>query len=194
MLFVFIALYLWMSFPLWKSSIVLIFLLPPALIVMPFALDLVQKEYPYIYSGFYALLTIFSNDNAMADGSIGPRAMDWIITWQRMWSDPVVLLFGNSPMRAFPEISYIENTATNVLFRFGVVGFCLYYIIFIWVSFKEDIDRPAVVAFIFALFVADCAGNFSESIKFMFLLAVTFGALLARSQALPTKGQVRLGC
>lgn len=140
-----------------------------------------QSEFPYIYYGFSTLLRLPFDGSALRDGSIGPRALDWMITWERMVSDPLIAMFGNSPMRGYREISYIENTATNVLFRFGIIGLICYYFNFIIVSLSENIDKATVISFIVSIIVADCAANFSESIKFMFCLAVLFGALFARS-------------
>jgi len=180
---VMMSIYIVIKSPTKKLILISSLVVAATLILWPALSHLLELEFPYMYSGFLALSRVFFDSSALEDGSVGPRAMDWIITWERMLSDPLVFLFGNSPMRGYREISYIENTSTNVLFRFGIAGIISYYYTFVSVCISEKIDRAAVISFICAVVVADCAANFSESIKFMFCLSILFGALLARSES-----------
>lgn len=164
-----------------RSLVNFLFFLLLLPIFLPLIVQLARTEYPYIFYGFSALFDLIAAGQT-TDGSIGPRFLDWVAAFESLNSSVRQLLIGSSPMRLFPEVSYIENTASNILFRWGLLGFLSYYGMFVaLICLVEQKQKKVFTALLLALFIADCTGNFSESIKFMMGLAIFFGAALNKT-------------
>lgn len=160
----------------WRSLVIVPVFSLLLLILLPLIMQLIRTEYPYIFYGFSALSNLIATGQT-TDGSIGPRFLDWVTAFESLNSSVRQLLVGSSSMRLFPEVSYNENTASNILFRWGLLGFVSYYGMFVAViCLVKKKQEKVFTALLLALFLADCTGNFSESIKFMMGLAILFGA------------------
>lgn len=160
------------------KSIVAIFSCVGAMLIIYWTqfVNFATTQFPYLYWGFYQVYVVLSTGTTN-DGSVGPRFQDWLIAINYKISD-LAYFIGNSPMRNFPELSYIESTMPNIIFRFGYLGLVVFYGMYILIGFLVSRrDRTYVIPFIIALTVADMTANFSESIKFLFLAGILFGAL-----------------
>lgn len=158
-----------------KRSLILLLSL---FIILPFALTYLQyfleDKFPYIYTGFNALLYAFTDPDHITNGSIGPRYNDWLVSINGLSDSYRAFFVGHSPLRVL-DISYIEITFPNVLYRFGFLGVFFYYGFYLSL-FKKV--HTAVFIGVLALLVGDLMANFTESIKLatvtMFLIGVTY--------------------
>jgi hypothetical protein len=175
LLFVFVAVS-WIVSSL--KSVVVIFSCMGAMIILFWTqfVHLATTYFPYLYWGFYQVYVVLTTGSTN-DGSVGPRFQDWLIGINYKISD-LAYFVGNSPMRNFPEISYIESTMPNIIFRFGYLGLVVFYGMYILIGFLVSRrDRTYVIPFLIAVTVADMTANFSESVKFLFLAGIVFGAM-----------------
>jgi len=139
--------------------------------------EFLQANLPYVYWGFFNLSRALVSGST-TDGSVGPRLEDWHIALTYRFHE-LSMFVGNSAMRAYGDLSYIESTFPNVLFRFGMLGLLFYYgswLVSCALTLKEY--RSFLFALCGAVFIADLTANFSESIKFMYLFAAVQGALI----------------
>lgn len=160
-----------------RNALVFASLLGAAFLLMwTHFVQLASTYFPYLYWGFYQVFVVLSTGSTK-DGSVGPRFQDWLYAINYKISN-LSYLIGNSPMRNFPDVSYIESTMPNILFRYGYIGLLVFYGMYVVVGLLVSRrDRIVIVPFICALMVADMTANFSESVKFLFLTAVLFGSL-----------------
>lgn len=133
---------------------------------------ILMNAVPYIYFGFVALFSLIKDTSNITDGSVGPRLEDWMITFRIAKDQTSAFLIGNSPMRYHPEVSYIENSMTNVLFRFGLLGLICYYWNFVRLIFSFLTKSPELVSLSVSIIISDMTANISESVKFMMLLSI----------------------
>ena len=125
----------------------------------------IMDYFPYIVNGFSDLIRMKTGNV-----SIGNRVDDWVNTVYRIGAYPYSLFIGNGPMRSSPEISYIEITIVNILFRFGLVGVFLYYSFL----FKMKSSRISFI-FILSIILGDFTSNMTETLKvFPLVLAVLY--------------------
>ena len=181
-LFVFVFLFSALCFHrLFFSVLFAIFFASTVYLAFDYLMDLAKEQVPYLYWGFHSLFELLKTGYT-TDGSIGPRFNDWVVAINYSFTD-LAYLIGNSPMRGYEkDLSYIESTVPNVLFRFGFLGLFYYYgAMFVSSCLVAKRHRRLVFAFFFSLVVADCTANFSESIKFMTLISIFLGALLQGS-------------
>ena len=134
--------------------------------------NILMNAVPLIYFGFVALFSLIKDTSNITDGSVGPRFEDWLITFRIARDQVSALLIGNSPMRYHPEVSYIENSMTNVLFRFGLLGLICYYWNFVRLIISFPTKSPELVSLSFSIIISDMTANISESVKFMMLLSI----------------------
>lgn len=147
----------------------------------------------YLYHGFKALLELSYTYNK----SILNRLEDIIIVKNMFMNtnNPLVFLIGFSPLRNYPEISYIEISILNIFFRFGILGILLYYMIFIFIPIYLFLKLKKIrykyghmydklkyiyglcVIFSISVFLGDFLVNASETIKFTQLYSFYIGIL-----------------
>lgn len=178
-----------MSIPLSKAGLILmcIVLIPIfkwyqhvlialfAFILTLFFWEALYLQFGYLITGFRALIEL----NLM-DGSIGPRFEDWILAISAIQSSASAFFFGVGPMR-FYEFSYIEITSANILYRFGVVGWILYYAPLIKGCFlARELKATYLGYFLIGVFIVDHAANFSESVKLFPILYFLYGLLIVK--------------
>jgi len=164
----------------------LIFFILALLLVFYFILTV-----DYLYHGFKALLELSYTYNK----SILHRLEDIIIVKNMFMNtnNPLVFLIGFSPLRNYPEISYIEISILNIFFRFGILGILLYYMIFIFIPIYLFLKLKKIryncmydklkyiyglcVIFSISVFLGDFVVTASETIKFTQLYSFYIGIL-----------------
>ncbi|MCD6528175.1 hypothetical protein J7K44_00820 [bacterium] len=144
--------------------------------------------FSYLYYGFQALFHL-----DLAHKSIGHRVNDMLTVKEWIFKDGLHFLIGYSPLRKYSEVSYIEISFFNILFRFGIIGLFFYYSFFLFPFFKFikiknftfNKDRQffvycvAVTSIIFGIILSDFTVNMSEAPKFSFIVAVILGAMVS---------------
>lgn len=144
-------------------------------ILTSFFWETLYLQFGYLIIGFGALI-----DMNLMDGSIGPRFEDWVLAISALQSSTAAFFFGLGPMR-FYEVSYIEITSANILYRFGVVGWILYYAPLIKGYFlARELKASYLGYFLFGVFFVDHAANFSESVKLFPVLYFLYGILIVK--------------
>lgn len=130
----------------------------------------------YIYKGFESLLDYRKTKNE----SITNRLNDLQVLYHIWQQFDYRILIGSSPLRLYSDESYIEISTINFFFRFGVLGFALYYWFILQPLFFRRYVRSGwlLAAFSIALFAADWTANVSETIKFSIGYAFLLGAFL----------------
>lgn len=126
---------------------------------------LILNRFGYLYYGFLDLLKMRTGN-----ASIGNRIEDIQLLKSSLIDSPIKIIFGNGPLRGYPEMSYIEITFINVLFRFGLVGLFLYYLPLLRkYIFSPSLDK----ILIFSILVGDLTSNMSETLKAFPLILAT---------------------
>lgn len=151
---------------------------------------------PYLYYGFQDFFHL-----NVASISIGQRVDDILIIKEWILKDGLHFLVGYSPLRSYPDISYIEESFFHILFRFGVIGIFLYYFFFLFPvlkfmrvkNFIFKTDRGffsqciIMISIVSGLFIADFTANLSQSIKLSFIIAVILGGFISVLQAIESR-------
>ena len=140
--------------------------------------NVLMNVVPLIYFGFLALFALVQDTSTITDGSIGPRFEDWMITLRFAGNQASAFLIGNSPVRYYPKVSYIKNTMTNVLFRFGILGLICYCWNFVKLIFSFPTKSLELVSLSLAIIISDMTANMSKSVKFMMLLTIFISVLI----------------
>ena len=147
--------------------------------------NLLTERLPYLYYGFVALMHF-----DLADGSVGPRFEDWVIAFAGLTESVRDFLIGGGPRR-FYDASYIEITSANILYRWGTVGFILYYYPLFYSLIRCYKKAPEISYFLGGLFIVDFAANFTESVKLFPILYYLYGLLLNNRTALSSSREKR---
>ncbi len=139
----------------------------------------------YLYNGVVSLFDSRTILLTNFRGSIGERLKDIAIVFQNIFLGDYHYAFfiGFSSLRA-NALSEIEISLINLLFRFGLIGFFLYYAFilrpfFSWIRFRKKAHfsfLSLLGALSFIIFLMDFTTNCSESIKFSVLYAIFIGA------------------
>ncbi|MBE0472223.1 MAG: hypothetical protein IBX55_22285 [Methyloprofundus sp.] len=116
-------------------------------------------------------------------------------------SNPLIMLFGNGPAKS--ELEYVESIYNYQFYRYGLLGFLLYFVAligfgayFAWKVLKRINRHDATYPFFLALLVwfliiplMSVGNNFTEQIRLSFffysmlgLLAASYSLTISRSQ------------
>lgn len=168
------------------------------LIILPsfFVLQNVFASYRYLTLGFQGAMDI---QNTKVK-SITARVEDYDNVSKYISLDkPINFLIGYSPLRNYKRMSYIEVSAINILFRYGFLGFFIYYSFFIFpiiiarkkikqISINPDFKvlNIVLIAIVIAVIITDFISNATETIKAQFIIISLLGALFAAKKAIKT--------
>ncbi len=138
------------------------------------------QRVPYLYMGFVDLL----NFQGTTNNSIVARIHDFNIVVDIIKEFDYRFWIGSSPLRSYSNLSYIEITHLNIIFRFGVIGYLIYYsMLMLPALICLGKKSKAMLAFvIFAVVITDFTGNASETIKFSMLLFILIGYTLGTTE------------
>ncbi|OFW45995.1 MAG: hypothetical protein A2163_01470 [Actinobacteria bacterium RBG_13_35_12] len=131
---------------------------------------------PYIYRGLVSLLEF----DFYSKISIYHRFQDYVVGYKYLTDNIINFLIGYTPLRNYPDTSYIEVSFVNIFFRLGLTGIIIYYFPYIYFSFSKHWLPYMVLFKILALTIvfSDFTANVSENIKLSVLLFTLFGSLL----------------
>ena len=133
--------------------------------------EIIYTYLKYVINGFIALAKM-----NISDGSVGPRYNDWVVTIQSLSDGAANMLVGGGPRRSL-EDSYIEITAANILYRYGLLGFLSYYATLFYAAIQSfTAGKIHWVIFFTTLLFVDFMANFTESVKLFPFLYFLIGA------------------
>lgn len=158
---------------------------------------------PYLLENFRYLtgqfVRLLEGEGIGRSGSI--RLEQFLFALEKAASNPLIMLFGNGPAKS--ELEYVESIYNYQFYRYGVVGFLLYFVsliglgvFFAWKILMRIGRHHAAYPFFLTLLVwfliiplMSVGNNFTEQIRLSFffysmlgLLAASYSLVVLRSQ------------
>jgi hypothetical protein len=144
------------------------------------------ENFPYLTGQFVTLL-----EGGGIGGSGNIRLEQFLFALDKASSSPLIMLFGNGPAKS--ELEYVEAIYSYQFYRYGLVGFFMYFVVmiglgvyFAWKVLKRIGRHHAAYPFILALFVwfmivplMSLGSNFTEQIRLSFFFYSMLGLLAA---------------
>lgn len=162
------------------------FLLLVALVVFVASIPYLLENFRYLTGQFVRLL-----EGEGIGRSANIRLEQFLFALEKAASNPLIMLFGNGPAKS--ELEYVESIYNYQFYRYGLVGFLLYFVALIGLGVyfawrilnnirRHHISYPfflALLVWFLIIPLMSVGNNFTEQIRLSFFFYSMLGLLAA---------------
>lgn len=169
-----------------KKLLLTFFLMLLAIILFVLSVPYLLENFPYLTDQFVRFL---QGGGVGRSGNI--RLEQFLFALEKAFSNPLILLFGNGPAKS--ELEFVESIYNYQFYRYGLVGFLLYFLLliclgscFAWKVLK-NIGRQhpsypiflALLVWFLIIPLMSIGNNFTEQVRLSFFFYTMLGFLSA---------------